>query len=113
MPWYTAARIPRRPTRAQPLLGPPPSGDSCGRLPIRTRHKGCCHRRFAMIIPSGSNVWRTASGPIARSGNLRNEWQRHMGTIDYAVFVIYIVATLVLGFYAGRLARRKPRDYFL
>src|SRR3954449_11914042 len=36
-----------------------------------------------------------------------------MSTIDYAVFVIYIVATLVLGFAAGRKARGRPRDYFL
>src|SRR6476659_5948531 len=36
-----------------------------------------------------------------------------MSTIDYAVFVLYIVATLVLGFAAGRKARGKPRDYFL
>jgi SSS family solute:Na+ symporter len=36
-----------------------------------------------------------------------------MSTIDYGVFVIYIVATLVLGFAAGRMARRRPKDYFL
>ncbi len=36
-----------------------------------------------------------------------------MSTIDYAVFVLYIVATLVLGFAAGRTARRRPEDYFL
>src|SRR3954454_21407486 len=37
----------------------------------------------------------------------------HMSTIDYSVFVIYIVATLFLGFAAGRTARRRPKDYFL
>ena len=36
-----------------------------------------------------------------------------MSTIDYSVFVIYIVATLFLGFAAGRMARRRPKDYFL
>ena len=36
-----------------------------------------------------------------------------MSTIDYSVFAFYIVATLVLGFAAGRMARRKPKDYFL
>ena len=36
-----------------------------------------------------------------------------MSTIDYALFVVYIVATLELGFAAGRKARGKPRDYFL
>src|SRR4029079_3185272 len=36
-----------------------------------------------------------------------------MSIIDYAVFVFYIVGTLVLGFAAGRMARRKPKDYFL
>lgn len=36
-----------------------------------------------------------------------------MNGIDYVVFVLYIVATLVLGFAAGRKARRKPSDYFL
>ncbi len=36
-----------------------------------------------------------------------------MSTIDYAVFALYIVATLVLGFAAGRKSRGKPRDYFL
>src|SRR6186997_841788 len=36
-----------------------------------------------------------------------------MSTLDYALFVVYIVATLVLGFAAGRQARGKPKDYFL
>src|SRR6186997_1086354 len=36
-----------------------------------------------------------------------------MSTIDYAVFFLYMVATLVLGFMAGRMARRRPSDYFL
>src|SRR3954451_23387608 len=36
-----------------------------------------------------------------------------MRTIDYTVFAVYMAATLVLGFAAGRLARRKPKDYFL
>jgi Na+/proline symporter len=36
-----------------------------------------------------------------------------MSIIDYAVFFIYIAATLVLGFTAGRLARLRPSDYFL
>jgi solute:Na+ symporter, SSS family len=36
-----------------------------------------------------------------------------MSTLDYAVFASYIMATLVLGFAAGRMARRKPKDYFL
>jgi SSS family solute:Na+ symporter len=36
-----------------------------------------------------------------------------MSIIDYAVFFIYIAATLVLGFMTGRMARRRPSDYFL
>jgi SSS family solute:Na+ symporter len=36
-----------------------------------------------------------------------------MSIIDYAVFAIYMAATLVLGFMAGRMARRRPSDYFL
>src|SRR5262245_5757101 len=36
-----------------------------------------------------------------------------MSIIDYGVFLLYIAATLVLGFMAGRMARRKPSDYFL
>ena len=36
-----------------------------------------------------------------------------MSIIDYAVFLLYIAATLVLGFMAGRMARRRPSDYFL
>src|SRR5215471_2122565 len=36
-----------------------------------------------------------------------------LNAIDYAVFSIYMVATLALGFAAGRMARRKPKDYFL
>ncbi len=36
-----------------------------------------------------------------------------MSIIDYAVFFLYITATLVLGFMTGRTARRKPSDYFL
>src|SRR6476660_4766021 len=36
-----------------------------------------------------------------------------MSTLDYAVFILYIVASMSLGFAAGRMARRRPRDYFL
>src|ERR1043165_5212938 len=36
-----------------------------------------------------------------------------MSTIDYAVFFLYMVATLAMGFAAGRMARRRPKDYFL
>jgi SSS family solute:Na+ symporter len=36
-----------------------------------------------------------------------------LNAIDYAVFGIYMVATLALGFATGRMARRKPKDYFL
>ena len=36
-----------------------------------------------------------------------------MSILDYAVFLLYIAATLVLGFMAGRMARRRPSDYFL
>jgi len=36
-----------------------------------------------------------------------------MSTLDYAVFAFYIMATLLLGFATGRMARRKPKDYFL
>lgn len=36
-----------------------------------------------------------------------------MSILDYAVFLVYIAATLVLGFMAGRMARRRPADYFL
>src|SRR3954465_12488563 len=36
-----------------------------------------------------------------------------MRTIDYTVFAVYMAATLVLGFAAGRKARGRPRDYFL
>jgi solute:Na+ symporter, SSS family len=36
-----------------------------------------------------------------------------LNAIDYAVFVLYMVAALGLGFAAGRMARRKPKDYFL
>jgi SSS family solute:Na+ symporter len=53
------------------------------------------------------------SWAIGQSIEPRNERQSHMSAIDYAVFVIYIVATLVLGFAAGRKARGRPRDYFL
>jgi SSS family solute:Na+ symporter len=54
-----------------------------------------------------------ASGPIKRSNDLRDKWHAQMSTIDYAVFVLYMVATLGLGFAAGRTARGRPRDYFL
>ncbi len=36
-----------------------------------------------------------------------------MSSLDYSVFVLYMVGTLVLGFAAGRMARRRPKDYFL
>src|SRR6476646_8609006 len=36
-----------------------------------------------------------------------------MSIIDYAVFFLYIAASMSLGFAAGRMARRRPRDYFL
>jgi solute:Na+ symporter, SSS family len=36
-----------------------------------------------------------------------------LNAVDYAVFVLYMVATLGLGFAAGRAARRRPKDYFL
>src|SRR3954464_1251990 len=54
-----------------------------------------------------------ASGRISRSNGRRRERQFQMSTIDYSVFVLYMVATLGLGFAAGRTARGRPRDYFL
>src|SRR6478672_3108069 len=53
------------------------------------------------------------SGRIRPPNDRRDKRRGHMSTIDYAVFVIYIVATLILGFAAGRMARRRPKDYFL
>src|SRR6476659_3142945 len=53
------------------------------------------------------------SGRIRPSNDRRDKRHGHMSTIDYGVFVTYIVATLVLGFAAGRMARRRPKDYFL
>jgi SSS family solute:Na+ symporter len=54
-----------------------------------------------------------ASGQNRRSNDLHHERQWQMRTIDYIVFAIYILATLALGFVAGRKARGRPRDYFL
>src|SRR5262245_43536023 len=39
--------------------------------------------------------------------------QATLSGIDYAVFALYMVVTIALGFAAGRMARRKPSDYFL
>jgi SSS family solute:Na+ symporter len=39
--------------------------------------------------------------------------QATLSGIDYAVFALYMVVTIGLGFAAGRMARRKPSDYFL
>src|SRR3954451_12813874 len=53
------------------------------------------------------------NGPIRRSKGPNIDRRTHMTTPDYAVFAFYNMAALVLGFAAGRLARRKPKDYFL
>src|SRR3954451_14614144 len=50
---------------------------------------------------------------IRKSNDLHDGRQCQMSTIDYSVLVLYMVATLGLGFAAGRTARGRPRDYFL
>src|SRR3982751_6259860 len=53
------------------------------------------------------------NGRTRRLNDLHDERQCQMNAIDYSVFVLYMVATLGLGFAAGRTARRRPKDYFL
>src|SRR3954470_7438733 len=53
------------------------------------------------------------NGRIRKSNDLHDGRQCQMSTIDYSVFILYMVATLGLGFAAGRTARGRPRDYFL
>jgi len=78
---------------------------------IRTRRK-----TFSPALrddnPLGITRLVDASGPISDRTTRVISAERHEHD-DYAVFVIYIVATLVLGFAAGRKARGRPRDYFL
>src|SRR5215212_12100264 len=53
------------------------------------------------------------NGRTRRSTDLQDRRQGQMSAIDYSVFVLYMLATLGLGFAAGRTARGRPRDYFL